>query len=152
MNYQKRGRPIEGDWLEKILEIKRTSKKTKGGNQIAFTVLVVVGDRKGKVGFALARAKNVPSAIKKAMKKARKAVIQLPLVNQALPHPFTSKFKGAKVFLRPGRAGAGLIAGSVIRSIAQVAGIDNLTAKVMGSSNKNANIQAVFKGFKALRE
>ncbi len=152
MENKKRDLPVESEWKEQILEVKRTSKKTKGGNQIAFTVLAVAGNGIGKVGFALARAKSVPPAIKRAMRKARQSAIQIPLVNQTIPHPFTNKFKGAKVMLRPGRVGGGLIAGSVIRSIAQVAGIENLTAKMMGSSNKNANVRAVFEGFKTLRQ
>jgi len=84
----------ESEWKEQIVQVKRTSKKTKGGNQIAFTVLAVAGNGTGKVGFALARAKSVPPAIKKAMKKARQSAVQVPLVNQTIPHPFTSKFKG----------------------------------------------------------
>jgi len=152
MRQQRKAPFLNSEWTEKIVEIKRTSKKTKGGNQISFTTLAVVGNGKGKVGFALAKAKNVPSAIKKAMRKARKNAITLSLVNETIPHSFTAKFKGAKVVLRPARLGSGLIAGSVIRAIAEVAGIKDLTAKIMGSSNKNANVQAVFKGFESLRQ
>ena len=151
MRQQGRAPFLNSEWIEKIVEIKRTSKKTKGGNQISFTVLVVVGNGKGKVGFAMAKAKNVPSAIRKAMRKARKSAITLLLVNETISHSFTAKFKGAKVILRPARTGNGLIAGSVIRAIAEVAGIKDLTAKIMGSSNKNANVKAVFKGFQNLR-
>ncbi|MFH1601987.1 MAG: 30S ribosomal protein S5 [Candidatus Shapirobacteria bacterium] len=148
-NFEKEERNSE--WEERILEVKRTSKKTKGGNQIAFTVLAVVGNKKGKVGYALSSAKSVPGAIKKAMKKARKSAIQIRLKNQNIPHGFMAKFKGARVVVKPGRKGSGLIAGGVIRSIAQVAGIEDLIAKMLGSANKNANLKAVFKGLDSLR-
>jgi len=140
----------QSEWLEKVIEIKRTSKKTKGGNQIGFTALVVVGNGRGKVGFALGKAKDVASAIRKAMKKAKKEAVQIPLEKGTIPFPVEVKFKAARVLLKPARPGKGLIAGSVVRTIATVAGIKDLTAKILGSPNKNANTQAVFKGFAQL--
>ena len=141
------------EWEERVVEIKRTSKKTKGGNRIGFTALVVVGDGKGKVGFALEKARDVASAIKKAMRKAKKNTIVVPLKeNRTIPHQVEVKFKAARVMMKPGRKGTGLIAGSVVRTIAEVAGIEDLTAKILGTNNKYANVQAVFKGFSLLKK
>jgi len=147
-----RNQNLEGsEWIEKVIEIKRTSKKTRGGNQIGFTALVVSGDGKGKVGFSLGKAKDVASAIRKGMREARKKAVELPLAEGTIPFPLKIKFKGARLVLRPGRPGSGLVAGGVIRTIAEAAGIKDLTAKILGSSDKNSNTQAVFKGFSRLK-
>jgi len=151
MDNRRRGN-YQSDWMEKVVQIKRTSKKTKGGNKIGFTALVVVGNGKGKAGFALGKARDVASAIRKGMKKARARTVEIPLVDETIPHLVNAKFKAAKVILKPARPGTGLIAGSVVRLIAEVAGIKDLTAKILGSPNKNANVQAVFKSFSQLRK
>lgn len=141
----------ESEWIEKVIEIKRTSKKTKGGNQIRFTALVVVGDGKGKAGFVLGKAKDVGSAIRKGMNEARRRLVEIPLEGSTISRLIKIKFKASLVMLKPARPGTGLIAGGVIRAIAEAAGIKDLTAKILGSSNKSANTQAVFKGFSELK-
>lgn len=137
---------------EKVVEIKRVSKKTKGGNQISFTALVVVGNGQGEVGFSLEGAKDVASAIKKAAKKAKKKMIKIPLKEGTIPHQVEAKFKGARVLLKPARPGTGLIVGGPLRIIASVAGIEDLVAKMLGSKNKAANVQAAFKALSLLKE
>lgn len=137
--------------IEKVVEIKRVSKKTKGGNQISFTALVVVGNQKGKVGWALERAKDVSSAIRKAARKAKEGMITVPLVNGTLPQMVETKFKAARILLKPARRGTGLIAGGPVRIIADLAGIEDLVAKMRGSKNKTANVAAVFKAFSLIK-
>lgn len=138
--------------IEKVIEIKRVSKKTKGGNQISFTALVVVGNKKGKVGWALERAKDVSSAIRKAARKAKERMITVPLMNGTLPQMVEAKFKAARILLKPARKGTGLIAGGPVRIIADLAGIEDLVAKMMGSKNKAANVAAVFKAFSLIKK
>ena len=140
----------DSDWLEKVIEIKRTSKKSKGGNRIGFSALVVAGNRQGKVGYALEKASDVASAIRKGMKKAREIAIEVAIKNDTIISPLQIKYKASRLVLKPAKPGTGLIAGSVIRAIAEAAGIKNLTAKIIGTGNKTINVQAIFKGFSSL--
>ncbi len=136
---------------EEVLEIKRVSKKTTGGNAISFTALVVVGDRTGKVGVALGRGLEVPQAIRKAVKYARKQMITVPIHNDTLPHNVLTKFKAARIILKPAPQGSGLKVGSVVRSILTLSGVKNASGKVLGSRNKATNARAVIKALKSLQ-
>ena len=139
------------EFTDKVIQIKRVSKKTKGGNQISFTALVVTGDGKSRVGVGLGKAKNVTDAIQKAIKKGRKALITITIKNGTIPASTKIKFKGAKVLLRPGKKGSGIIAGGPIRSVAELAGIKNLVSKIIGSKNKAINVWATFKALSCLK-
>lgn len=138
------------EFLDKVVEIKRVSKKTKGGNQISFTALVVSGDKKSRVGVALSRAKNVSDAIQKAIKKAQKNMVTISVVDGTIPSAIKFKFKGALVLLRPGKKGSGVIAGGAVRSIIEAAGIQDITSKIIGSRNKSVNVWATFKALQVL--
>lgn len=154
-NRNKQGNYMQGPedgMIEKVVQIKRVSKKTKGGNKISFTALVVVGDGKGKVGYCLARARDVASAIRKGMKKARDKMIRVPLKNGTITHQIQVKYKGAKVFLKPAKKGTGLIVGGPIRVVSSAVGIEDLVAKMIGSKNKEVNIRAIIKAFSLLEE
>jgi small subunit ribosomal protein S5 len=142
----------EDGMIEKVVQIKRVSQKTKGGNKISFTSLVVVGDGKGKVGFSLTRARDVASAIRKGMKKARDRMINVPLRDGTIPRSVQVKFKGAKVLLKPAKKGTGLIAGGPVRVVSSAVGIEDLVAKMIGSKNKEVNVRAIIKAFKVLGE
>jgi len=148
------GRPNfrSDDFIEKVVQIKRVNKKTKGGNQISFTALVVVGDGKGRVSYSLQRAKDVGSAIRKGMKKAREEMVKITIKDGTIPCPIKVKYKSAKVILKPARSGTGLIAGGPLRVIANAAGIENLVAKILGSRNKMINVQAAFKAFEMIKD
>jgi len=124
------------DSREEVLQIKRVSKKTKGGNKISFTALVLVGDEKDGVGIGKGKAKDVSSAVKKAVAIAKGNVTTIELDEGTVPHEVSAKFKGATILLRPAPKGAGIIAGGVVRTVAEIAGIKNLSAKIIGSSNK----------------
>lgn len=145
-NFQK---PVS-EFTEKVVEIKRVSKKTKGGNQIAFTALVVSGDKKSRVGVGHGRAKSVADAIAKAIKRAQKSMFTVPIVDGTIGSSLTIKFKGAIILLRPGKKGSGLIAGGPVRSVVELAGIKDLVSKIIGSRNKSVNVWATFKALKLL--
>ncbi|MBU2592065.1 MAG: 30S ribosomal protein S5 [Patescibacteria group bacterium] len=143
-NFEKRSKEFE----ETVVEIKRVSKKTKGGNQISFTALMVVGDGKGKVGVGLGKSKNVPSAIKKGIDKAKKKMIMVKLKGRTIPRPIDYRKKSAHILLKPAREGSGLIAGGAIRVIASAAGIKDLVAKIIGTRNKAMNVWITWEALK----
>ncbi|HPD44568.1 MAG TPA: 30S ribosomal protein S5 [Candidatus Woesebacteria bacterium] len=136
----------------KVIEIKRVSKKTKGGNQIHFTALVVVGDGKGQVGVGLGKAKSVADAVAKGTKKAQKNLIKVPIVNGTISQVIKIKLKSAVVLLRPGKAGSGIIAGGSVRTVVELAGIKDIVSKIIGSKNKSLNVWATFKALGCLQE
>lgn len=134
------------DMIEQVLQIKRVSKKTPGGNYISFTALVVVGDRAGKVGIGFKRGLEVPQAIKKAIAYAKKHMIEVPIEGKTLPNSFTVKYKAAKIMLKPAPAGTGLKVGGVVRTILSIAGYENASGKILKSRNHLSNAYAVMKG------
>lgn len=140
------------EFEERVIQVNRVSKKTKGGNKIGFSILVVVGNRKGKVGLALAKAQDVVSGIKKAIRLAKKRTIEIPLYKKTIPHEVLIKKGAAKVLLKPAPEGTGIIAGGAIRELADLAGVENLVAKVLGSDNKINNLYAAFEGLQSLKE
>lgn len=142
----------ESEFTDKVVEIKRVSKKTKGGNQVSFTALVVTGDKKSRVGVARARAKSVADAIQKSITKARKSMIEVPIVNGTIPSSITLKFKGALVMIRPGKQGSGLIAGGPVRSVVELAGIKDIVSKIIGSKNKSINVWATLEALKTIKK
>ncbi|MFA6250941.1 MAG: 30S ribosomal protein S5 [Candidatus Shapirobacteria bacterium] len=140
----------ESEFSDKVVEIKRVSKKTKGGNQISFTALVISGDKKSRVGVGLGKAKSVADAIQKSIQKARKSMIVVPIVAGTIPSSVKLKFKGAKILLRPGKTGSGLIAGGPVRSVVELAGVKDMVSKIIGSKNKSVNVWATLKALSAL--
>jgi small subunit ribosomal protein S5 len=140
------------EFTDKVVQIKRVSKKTKGGNQIHFTALVVSGDKKSRVGVGLGKAKSVAEAIQKGIKKAQKSLIEIPIVNGTIPSSIKLKFKGAIVLIRPGKAGSGLIAGGPVRSVVELAGIKDIASKIIGSKNKSINVWATLKALNLLKK
>ncbi len=142
----------EQEFSDKVVEIKRVSKKTKGGNQIAFTALVVSGDKKSRVGVGHGRAKSVADAIQKAIQKARKTMITVNIVNGTVTDSIKLKFKGSIVLIRPGKAGSGLIAGGPVRSVIELAGIKDIVSKIIGSKTKSINVWATMKALTLLKK
>jgi len=140
----------QSEFTDKVVQIKRVSKKTKGGNQIHFTALVVSGDKKSRVGVGLGKAKSVAEAIQKGASRAHKSMIQVSIVNGTIPSAIQLKFKSAIVLLRPGKAGAGLIAGGPVRSVVELAGIKDIVSKIIGTKTKSINVWAAFKALTKL--
>jgi small subunit ribosomal protein S5 len=137
---------------EKIVQVNRVSKKTQGGNKIGFAVLIVVGDKKGKVGVGLGKAGDVSAAIKKGVTLAKKHVIEVPILNGTIPFEFYLKLGAAKVLLKPAPKGSGVIAGGAVRSVVSLAGIENISSKVLGTDNKASNVYATIEALKRLAE
>ncbi len=142
----------DSEFTDKVVQIKRVSNKTKGGNQISFTALVVSGDKKNKVGVGLGKAKSVADAIAKGTKKAHKDMILVPVVNGTIPHSVRIKYKAAVILLRPGKAGSGLIAGGPVRAVVEVAGIKDIVSKIIGTRNKSLNVWAALKALSVLKK
>ncbi len=144
--------PAQPEFIEKVVQIKRVSNKTKGGNQISFTALTVSGDKKSKVGVGLGKAKSVADAIQKSIKKARKNMIEVPMINGTIPHEVKLKYKGATVLIRPGKEGSGLIAGGPVRAVVEVAGVKDIVSKIVGSKNKSLNVWATLQALSMLKK
>jgi len=142
---------LEEKLEEKVILIKRVSKKIPGGNYVSFSAVVVVGDRQGRVGLGVGRGLEVPPAIKKAIKHAKKKLIKVPIFKNTLPHEILLKYKAAKILLRPAPAGTGLKVGSVARTILDLAGVQNASGKILGSTNQLINGYAVMKALSKLK-
>lgn len=148
LEYQKNQDGFE----ERIVQVSRVSKKTKGGNKIGFSVLIVVGNKAGKVGVGLGKAGDVSSSIKKGVSLAKKHAIEVPIVNGTIPFEFYIKLGAAKVLLKPAPPGSGVIAGGAVRSVVSLAGIENVSSKVLGTDNKASNVYATIEALKRLSE
>ncbi len=136
---------------EKVLEIKRVSKKTKGGNTIAFAVLVVVGNNNGRVGVGYGKAPDVATSINKAVSKAKKSMVGIKLNGSTISHEVIAKYESAKVFLKPAPKGTGVIAGGAVRPVLELAGIRDISAKMIGANNKISNVRCTLKALKKLK-
>jgi len=136
---------------EKLVGVNRVSKVVKGGRIFSFTALTVVGDGNGKVGFGRGKAREVPNAIQKAMEAARRNMIQVELNGTTLQSPIKSRHGAAKVYMQPASEGTGIIAGGAMRSVLEVAGVQNVLAKCYGSTNPVNVVLATFKGLKGMQ-
>ena len=141
----------EKKFEEKVLLIRRVSKKTPGGNYISFSALVAVGDRKGKVGIGIGRGLEVPQAIKKGVSFAKKHMEDIPIYRKTIPHSVRAKFKAAELILKPAPEGAGLKVGSVVRSILALVGVSNASGKILRSRNQITNAYVVMEALKKLK-
>lgn len=130
------------EFEEKVVQVNRVSKKTTGGNRIGFSTIVVVGDKKGRVGVGLGKARDVASAIKKGINLAKKHLVTIPIVKGTIPHDIFIKRGAAKVLLKPAPEGSGVIAGGAVRVVVEAAGIRNISSKVLGTKNPASNIYA----------
>ncbi len=135
---------------EKVVQVSRVSKKTKGGNQMSFSILVVVGDKKGRVGVGLGKGKDVVSAIKKGAKKAKKNLIIVPMDGGTIPFRVAVKEGAAQIILKPAPKGSGVIAGGPVRAVVEAAGIRDLSSKILGTGNQASNVYATFAALKEI--
>ncbi len=149
-NYQREQNPDGYD--EKIIQVNRVSKETKGGNKIGFAVLMVVGDKKGKVGVGLGKAPDVSSAIRKGASVARKHMTTVPLINTTIPFRVDVKLGAARLMLKPAPRGSGVIAGGAVRNVVTAAGIENISSKVLGTKNQASNVYATMEALRILAE
>jgi small subunit ribosomal protein S5 len=142
-------RPTDG-FEEKIVQVNRVSKKTKGGNKIGFSVLTVVGDKKGKVGVGLGKGPEISSAIKKAVLLGKKHAMNIPIINGTIPFEVKLKLGAAKIMLKPAPRGSGVIAGGAVRSVVSLAGIENISSKVLGTKNQASNVYATMEALRLM--
>ncbi len=138
------------DLKERTVHINRVAKVIKGGKRFKFSVIVIVGDGHGHVGYALGKAREVPDAIKKAVERAKKNLIRVPLKGTTIPYEVTGEFGSAKVLLKPASTGTGVIAGGAIRAIMESAGIHDILSKCLGRTSNPYNI--VYATFEALNQ
>ena len=138
----------EGDLQEKLVQVNRVAKTVKGGRIMSFTALTVVGDGKGKVGFGRGKAREVPVAIQKAMEAARRNMISVELVNGTLQYPVKARHGASKVYMQPASEGTGVIAGGAMRSVLEIAGVQNVLAKCYGSTNPANVVRATYNGLR----
>ena len=144
--------PNDIDLKDTVVNISRVTKVVKGGKNLSFSALVVVGDGHGVVGFGVGKAKEVPSAIKKGIEAAKKSLIRVPLKGTTVPHPVLGRFGAGQVLLKPAPDGTGIIAGGAVRAVVEAAGIANIMAKSLGSANPHNVVRATIAGLDSLKD
>ncbi|MFA5349937.1 MAG: 30S ribosomal protein S5 [Candidatus Omnitrophota bacterium] len=142
----------QSDLIEKVISINRVTKVTKGGKKLHFSALVVVGDSKGRVGFALDKANEVAEAIRKSLTKAKKSLFRIPMEGATIPHGIVGRYGAASVMLKPASEGTGVIAAGPVRAICEAAGIKDILTKCLKSNNPINVIKATMQGLRSLKE
>lgn len=142
---------VKSEFAEAVVQVNRTSKKTKGGNTMSFSAVVVVGDKKGRVGVGLGKAPEVADAIRKGSAKAKKSMIIVPMFEATIPHQIEVKLGAARVMLKPAPTGSGVIAGGAVRAVVEAAGIRDVVSKVLGTNNKASNVYATMEALRQLK-
>ena len=153
MRQPKQRIPAQGlDLVDQVISINRVTKVVKGGKNLSFAALVVVGDGAGHVGFGSGKAREVPVAIKKAIEAAKKNLIRIPLINNTLPHQIIGTWGAGRVMMKPASEGTGVIAGGAVRAVMQAAGVHDVRTKVLGSGNPHNVVRATFDGLLNMKD
>lgn len=149
-----RNRPEQpkSEFIERVIQIKRVSKKTRGGNNVSFAALVVVGDKEGRVGMGYGKARDVASCIAKGISNAKASVINISIREGTIAHEVRETYGATEVLLKPAPKGSGIIAGGTVRIVVDLAGIQDISAKMLGSSNKIGNIRCTINALQKLKK
>lgn len=143
----------QSEYFEKVVQVNRVSKKTKGGDKRSLSVIVVSGDKKGRVGVGLGKAADVASAVRKATTYAQKHMIEVSLKdNRTIPHAIVLKHGAARIMLKPAPAGTGIIAGGAVRVVVEAAGISDIVSKILGTNNRASNVYATLEALSKLKK
>ena len=152
MNMRRRPEKEKSEFDQKVLDVARVTRVVAGGRRFSFRATVAVGNRRGKIGVGIAKGLDVSQAVEKAVSEAKKQILILPLQEGTIPHEVSAKYAAARVFLRPAAKGRGLVAGGAVRIICGLAGIENISAKILSkSTNKLNNARATMEAFKKLK-
>lgn len=143
--------PVESEWKEQVVQIRRVTKVVKGGKKLSFRAIVIVGNKKGQVGMGVAKAAEVIIAIQKAVADARKNLITVPLFNTTIPHMITGRSGAGSVVLKPASKGTGVIAGGAVRAVLELSGVENILSKSLGSKSPLNAANATLNALKSLR-
>ena len=141
----------EKEFEERVVTINRVTKVSKGGRQFRFAALVVIGDKKGRVGFGTGKANEVPDAIRKASEAARRNLVNVPIIHGTTPHEVTGVYGSGKVFIRPAAPGTGIIAGGPVRAVVELAGYSDILSKCLGSRTPINMVRATIEGLTSLK-
>ncbi len=142
----------EQEFDQKIIDLARVTRVMAGGKRLRFRACVCIGDKKGRVGIGLAKGADVSLAVNKAVNRAKKTLVRVPIINETIPHEIRIKEKAAKLMLKPAPKGTGIKAGGAVRVVLEMAGVPNIVAKIMGTNNKVSNVKALLTAFQSFKE
>jgi small subunit ribosomal protein S5 len=138
------------EFIEKLIKLNRVAKVVKGGRRFSFSAMMVVGDKKGKVGYGFGKANDVSDAIRKSIDRAKRNMVDISLKNETIPHEIVGEFKSSRIVMRPAAPGTGVIAGGPVRAVLEAVGVHNILSKSMGSRNSINLVKAVFDGLEKM--